>query len=466
VPEATQPTSSRAPEGEIGTAHPLTVEAVGTDGGWTCFCQARADTDGDGRVEVRVGPRGELSGDRLERYFALGSGEGEPIEELAAVDPTGRWVVLRRAGKLVLFDTVSRRESELSDADARNDELPFRQHRSLSFDGSGSLLAYLSTKRGAVVRTLATGQESLIDPGPGDVWRLELDFGGRFLLLRSITSDTNGDHRMTWPAPVAKAPAPCRAPLSTYAAWVGHGDTPTLELAPASGGPARARPGFVAALGDATVERENDGRLVLRDGTAVSELAPAACGARVVHADRERHLLVVACARPKGRPKLWLVGAGERLDLRVSLSAAGSDRPPGPPSRLVALYPGSDTLLLDLETRRSVKVNGGGMVLATHGTVALVRRKRVLLLVDGTDGSERVLAGDLSPSLESFANGAVAFAAPWVVSLEAGKVLGRIEGRAYALAPNGRALVARGGDADADRLAVGPLAWLSPVASP
>jgi hypothetical protein len=39
-------------------------------------------------VQVRVGPHGKLLGDRLRTYLVLGSGAGEPIDELVAVGPT------------------------------------------------------------------------------------------------------------------------------------------------------------------------------------------------------------------------------------------------------------------------------------------------------------------------------------------------------------------------------------------
>ena len=51
---------------------------------------------------------------------------------------------------------------------------------------------------------------------------------------------------------------------------------------------------------------------------------------------------------------------------------------------------------------------------------------------------------------------------PLVVDLAAGKLLGGVPGRPLAVADDGRVLVAAGGDASADRLAMGPLVWRLP----
>jgi hypothetical protein len=70
-------------------------------------CQAREDTDRDGKLAVRYGPRGELEGDAMRSYFVLGAGPGEAIDGLAAYDPTGRYVVVVVDGKLWLIDAVT-----------------------------------------------------------------------------------------------------------------------------------------------------------------------------------------------------------------------------------------------------------------------------------------------------------------------------------------------------------------------
>lgn len=446
----------------------MIAETAANDGGWTVFCQAREDSDGDGQIAVRIGPRGELAGDRLVRYLAVGAGEGTPIDELAANDPTGRWLVVRREGKLELIDAHTGAAQELSAAglDDRSDALPYRPHRTLSFDGLGQRLLTLrrdATGARAVVRDLASGSEAVIDPGPGEIWRMQLDFAGRWVVLSTLLDDTNRDGRLTWPAPERKAPPPCRGPVASYPAWVGRGDTPTSKVAPASGGTADAAPGLVLMLGEQRVVRDATGRLVLRAGTTETELASTKCGARVLHADAERKLLLVACAGPKGRPKLELVGPGLRVELGVDIAHASDDRAPGAPTRLVPVYPGNEAALLDLQARKLNKLTVGDVVLATAGARAVLRRGNKLVAYDAEMGHEEPLPGESPPLSHGFGQGSIAVAAPLVADAATGKLLGRVAGRPLAAAPDGRILVASGGDADATTLAVGPLEWRAPA---
>jgi len=457
---------SRAGNEPIGSEGPIVVEAASPDGGWVVFCQAREDSDGNGAVSTTLEPGGELGGDRLDRYLAIGAGAGTRIESLAAWDPSGRWLVVSREGKLQLIDTTNGRETDLSalGVDARADALPYRRHRSLAFDGRGTKLAFLrgGPHPDVVVRELETGLDRHVDPGPGAVWRVDLDYSGSTLILSTLTDDTNHDQRLTWPVPEAKSAPPCRGPVARYAAWQGRGDRPVTKLGPATGGAAKRVDGFITVLGSALVVRDVNGRLSLVSNGKTSELFPPSCGGRVVHADAARQQLVVACTKGKGHPKLWLAGPGTKKDLDLGVSSWTEDRTAGPPARLVPLYPGRDSVLLDLERRETVALRAGDAVLATRDSRALYRRDRELLLRDVTADAEVELAGDLS-STESVTNGPWVAIAPVVANLETGTLSGRFQGRPLAVAPDGRVLVARGGDADGEHLALGPLTWQSPT---
>jgi hypothetical protein len=128
----------------------------------------------------------------------------------------------------------------------------------------------------------------------------------------------------------------------------------------------------------------------------------------------------------------------------------------------VALYPGKDSVLLDLDQRSTVALKAGDAVLGTLGPRAIFRRDHQLMLRDVTADSEVVLADGLR-STRSLANGPWVAIAPLVANLETGALAGRVERRPLALAPDGRVLTARGGDADAEHLATGPLAWERPI---
>lgn len=448
----------------------MALEAAAADGSWVAFCEADRDTNHDGRIAVRVGQRGRLSGDRLESYLAVGDGAPERIDELLAFDPSGRFVVVREHGRALLVDTRTGKKTDLTalGADTRDDALPYRNHRTLSFDATGRHLLYVKgrgAKARAVVRDLSTGAEKVIDPGAGDVWRAELDPSGTWVVLQMIASDTNGDGKLEWPAPEVRSNDwRCHGPVPTYAAWIDRGDTPEVRVARASGGIATPIAGFVAPFGRALLVRDTNGALWLRRSAQHRvRLDDAKCGARVLDPDVAHRLVLVACTAPKGRPKLELVGAGYRQPLNDDLASLDFDHwPKLLPRRLFAFYPGSDTAVVDFQTRKVSVLDPGDQVVQTAGTRVLVRRGRRLVLHDVASGHETALPGKTAALPDVLRAGTDAFVTPLVVDVAAGKELGKVSGQPLALASDGRALVARGRGADATHLAVGPLVWKTP----
>lgn len=455
--------------GAIGTAAPTAFEAAGSDGSWVALCQARRDTNGDGHVAVHVGKRGKLSGDRMQSYLVLGDGKGEAIDELAAYDPTGRWLVVMQHGRLVLIDSRTDKRLDLSalGADARDDALPYRQHRALSFDAAGTRLMYVRRKAGktrVVVRDLASGEETTVDPGPGRLWRARLTPDGSRVVLRMIVDDTNKDGKLEWPVPERKRNDwRCHGPIATYPSWLSRGDEPTVKVAPSYGGSAKPVVGFVDPFGSDTLVRDADGRLEIdRASGDPVQLADDKCGARVLHADATRGLVVAACSATKGKAPLFLLGVGYKKDLEEEIAAAPPDRWPDGSARLVALYPGADTALLDLDKKKLTLLQHGDFVVATSGGRALVHRGRRLLIHDVDTGREQELAGRTDRLPDVRVTGHLAVVQPLMVDVEAGKLLGRIAGRPLAVSSAGLVLVAEGRQAEAHHLAVGPLRWRAP----
>jgi hypothetical protein len=459
----------REPAGTLGTSHPLVLEAVSSIGTWAVVCQARADTDGDGRVAVSVGPHGALAGDRMQRYLLSSDGTEQEIEALAARDPTGHWIVVLRGGRLILRDTRAGTELDLSSrgADERFDGLGYREHRSLSFDATGTRLAYLRRAGDGTevaVRVLPSGEESVVQVGSGNVWRVELAPSGAWVIAHTIVDDTNGNGRLEWPAPEAE-PAPCQGPIARYPAWLHRGDRPVALLAPSAGGPAARVDGWVAALGQRLVVRDANGRLLLeRAGRTVGELADATCGGRVLPADPARSLLLVACAKTTGRAPVRLVGPGYTNDLGFSVASPGVDHPSRTAPRLVDLYAGSQAVLVDMQRKEKVELRVGDDVVVTSGKWALVRRGSELLAHDTETGAEERIASPVDAVADIVTNGAVAVVTPFVVDLARRRLIGRAPGRPLAVSRSGRVLVARGAPPSGDSVAVGPLEWLAPVA--
>lgn len=449
-----------------GTAGPVSLVAASPDRSWVALCQARADTNGDGRISVEVGAQGELRGDRLDGYFVGQPGAGTRIDAFGGADPSGRYVALVTGGKLVLVDRVARLETTLGEGlvDLRDDRSSFVHPRCVAFDPTGRRLLYLR-KRGdfddVAVRNLASGVETVVVPGDGDLWRADFDPSGDWIVLRMIATDTNGNGRLEWPVPVALEPfMRCTGPLPRFAAWEHPGDDVTARVAPAEGGPAVDAPGLVVPFGDSLVERDADGALALaKPGGGKTELAKKSCAAKLLYAEPTHGVLVTTCVGKKGHGSdVRIHSHGAEKSLGLVLSAPAGDHFGGWPSRLLPLYPGSDTTLVDVDTGDATNLTPGDRVVAAVGDHALVLRDRSLVLY--TRGApEQTLATAVDPLSHMQRAGAVVAIAPVVVDVEKGEVLGAADARALAVARDGAVLTASGSSADATRMAVGPLTW-------
>jgi hypothetical protein len=147
------------------------------------------------------------------------------------------------------------------------------------------------------------------------------------------------------------------------------------------------------------------------------------------------------------------------------IGPTGADSAPGPTPRLVDVYAGSQTALVDLDRRRVIPLKAGDAVLGTRGPHALVRRGSKLLGFHADTGALSPLANDLGRIVDQLANDEVVYAAPYVVNLRTLQVLGRQERAVLALARDGRTLTATTEPATVPELFGGPLRWLAPDAS-
>ncbi len=456
--------------GQVGTGHPLLLRAVAPDGGWAVVCQAREDTDGDGVIAVSVGPRGQLTGDRLASYLIEGSGEGEPIHAFVAGDPSGRHLVFERGGQLVLRDSWNESEIDLSERGAvtGSDKSPFAPHRAASFREDGRKVLYLR-RRGAreevVVLDLESAVETVFEPGEGLLWRAEFDSSGEWLVLRVIDADTNADGR--WSLPHGKpgpSDSPCTAPVPAYRTPAVPPDKPSVRVAPVRGGPVRQVRGFISSFGPGGVLRRQEDRALFvdRPGSPPELWSGSSCDGRLLQADPLRQLLLVACATEQGPRTLRLVERDAQQDLEIVVGPFELDTVVAAAPRLIPVYafPGPGTTLVDLERRQLIPLLPRDKVVATHGANVLVRRSEELFLGDATQPLARLGAVDLlSPVLRQ---SPLVFMAPWVVDMEQGRVLGQVTGEGLALSRQGAVLVART-PADAHEVARGPLSWVNPA---
>ena len=460
-PPATLP--SNAPIGLGAAAYDgdaaVVLERASRDGHWLALCTARKGSD------ASVGPRGELPRERFER-FLVSRGEQLPIDGLLGADETGRYAVMLQRGALLLWDAESGQTLDLSalGTDSRLSAESFAELRTVAFDEDSRHLLYVRQRDGAsriVIRSLADGSERELDPGPGPIWRARFAPGGVFVVVELIREDSNKNGRFDFPAPLLKEPRPCSTRPGRYHTWVDRGDRPATVLVPLSGGAPLIEPDLVMPIGDAQLLRDASGALLLSRAGKKRVLEPAACKGRIVHADAARELFVVGCAQRKtGHVSLELVTRSERKPLGLELSSVELDREAGDAPRLVALYPGLETYLLDADRRELVPLRTSDVVLATRASRALIRRGNALLFYDADSRTEQVLSVTLDRYPELLVTPPFVFISPALVNLDSARLVGTSRSRPLSLSNEGQLLVPEV-EADGARLARGPLRWLT-----
>lgn len=231
----TPPAHAPVPAGAIvGTAHPLVVEAVARDGSWIAICQARTDTDGDGKIEINVGHHGDVWGDTLTPFVVRHAGDGEPID-LVVDYQRDRWLVALRHGKLAIFDARGGSWQELAGADVRDDGVPLGPHRAASVARAGERMVYFRDDQTLIVRELATGTEKVVTVPGAKLWRVEVEPLGHWAVVLAIRKDTDGDGKLSWPSVrTSLSGRGCRGPIMSYSTGGWAGDKPDelwLDLA-------------------------------------------------------------------------------------------------------------------------------------------------------------------------------------------------------------------------------------------
>lgn len=465
------PAPAPHPSGSLGGDAPMAVAAAAPDGSWVAACQVLEDTNGDGKLDFSVNPRGDREGDPLAVGLSVGGAPLNPIDDLLARDPTGRYLVVRRGEQASLVDSVLRQETDLTPwgADLRDDALPHPEHRALSFDASGQHLLYVKDTGAAatvVVRELGTGQETTLRAPEGRTWRARLDPSGQWAVLAQISEDRDGDGKLKWPVPAASSRRlPCPLPVVRHPGYFSRVDPTTWAVAPLPGGSFRRAPDLVTPLGNRLILRDPTGRLLLEaaDG-ARQELLPAACEGRLLYVDGQRQRALVTCRQKKGKPLLHLVGPGLNLDLGIEVTPRGDSWVSATAQRLIPIYPGQEALLVDLDQNQTFPLKERDLVLSTHLGRALVLREEQLWVVDVDSGDSTDLRVNRVRMPRVLEAGAKVAVDRWLVDLDQKTISAPLPHRPLALTPAGDVLLPRGQDSDGTHLPQGPLEWLTPAA--
>jgi outer membrane protein assembly factor BamB len=335
----------------IGTAHPLLFQEVSPDGRWVVVCQARQDSNGDGKIELSLGQHGDLVGDQARPYLVLGSGPGYAVGDVLARDAGGRYVAVREGACLSLVDTRAKTITTLPDADLREADNVFGPSRAASFDARGTRMVY---QRGGVprprvvVRNLGDGRELAIDPGAGDLFRASLDAEGAWVLLEFVEGGS-------WPKAITSlAPRTCRGRPGSFSVSGRTEGTIVKRVAPAIGGAPREIPGLLRPFGADLLVREPNDELAVVDpssGRKRRTLVPASCHGQLLHADGQRGLALVACRGLENEPgaSIELHDGTTPVTFGQGPPAHGDHWEPGRPRYILV-----GDRLLDLDRRRLV----------------------------------------------------------------------------------------------------------------
>ena len=298
----------KALDGAIGTAHPLLFQNVSPTGSWCLFCQARADTTGDGSIDVSVAQHGELAGDHALPYLAAGSGEGWAIDEFVGADPLGRYVAVRNGACLEIVDLLAASGptiTTLPEADLRDNGI-LGPHRGADFDPHGKRMLYLRSGATSqvVIRDLSTGHEESRDIGPGLIEKARFDPQGPWIQMTVVPSGE-------WPTIFTSlAPRICRGSPASFSI-MGRSDKARIvrRLLSVDGRTDQSGDDLVGPFGYDVLRRTSDGAITIASVEGKrTVLVPAECGASLRHADAERRTVIVTCdaSEDEHLATLWL----------------------------------------------------------------------------------------------------------------------------------------------------------------
>jgi hypothetical protein len=346
------------------------------------------------------------------------------IDEVLAIDPRGRFLVTLEDGIPFLRDTTLNRAFSLAtlSIDLSRDALP--DHRSVAFSTAGNQLALLTQVLGAepVLKLLDLAAPDpavavqAVPLGAAAVWRVSA--GGSRFVLASVTPNggsggASASKSPNWPVrPWSEPSLRCiRGTFDAFTRISGPLRDPALShaLVPATNGSTKAKlalepaPGFVMAVENGWVRREDSGRLLLVEGKQQRQLASARCGGRIFGADNQSGWFLISCEGyrpvkreepkptskkrpppPKVRFPLYLLKPGVVRDLDLELMRVGVDVPPVPGQRFIAVRAETGLLLVDIDKGKAdLLPSADRLLLTTESDVLLASGGKLVRWQDG-----------------------------------------------------------------------------------
>lgn len=443
---ASQTSTLAVGQGVFGTDHPTILRAYDKQERWMALCQARKDTDGDGKIEVHTGHHGDMYGDDFALYLILGGGEGVAIEALPAVSEDGRYLAAIRDGKLWLIDGQSGAQRELAGADLETDNRPGAPHRAAVFSGDRLLyIKHAATGDQVVVHDPASGSERAIAIADR-VWRL-IPETARLAQVVTVPQGQGFPRLMT-----SLAAGECLGPPMSYSTGGQVGPTPVFAHYDLVAGTPVKADGIVATIDSTFVRAPKDGALYLDN----DQIAPTTCAPQVLAVLPSPPRVIAICGQKK-QAKILLLGKGLSTELasidREKDHYGGLDDALAPATGVVC---DGGLHCIGVARGNVVDLKGGVAEYAFGNKVYLVHAtisSRTHEIVDAVTGARTATRG---------ADKKIA-AGSWIidyndnlVDLTTGAITGNVKG-ALRLAETGRVLRWPAG-----KQMQGPLAWSSP----
>ncbi|HWO25536.1 MAG TPA: hypothetical protein VNO30_42645 [Kofleriaceae bacterium] len=451
VPAPTPPRYLPIDTGDFGTAGPTLVRRVDPGERWMALCQARSDTDGDGKIEIHIGHHGELYGDQMDLYLVLGGGAGTQIEALAGASEDGRWLAIVRGGKVELVDAQTGEVTELRGADAQSDGRPGAPHRAAMF----------AKDRLLYIRHVPGGDDRIVvhDPKhhgereitvPGRLWRI--DYGpDQIAHVYTVPSGQTFPKLAT-----TLGRGECIGPAMSYSTYGNSGPKPTERWIDLTSGQERAADGGEVAVGATIVRTPSDGALYF-DG---DQIAPPSCKAQLL-AVLPSPVRVIAICGEKKQAKILLLGKGLQQELaaidRETDHYRGLEGAIEPAAGVVC---DAGLHCVATATNRYIDLKGGvaehawgSKLYVVHATMS--SRKHEIIDV-ATGARAPIKTADVRLEQGKF----IVDYDYNLVDIETGKILGKVPG-AMRVSANGRVLRPAVAGQRNDKID-GPLRWSAP----
>lgn len=409
-------------------------------------CQARKDTDGDGKIEIHTGHHGDLYGDAMEQFLIFGGGSGIPIDYFVGRSESGDTIAAIHDQKLWLIDGTSGAQTELANADVEADGRAGAAHRAGVFSKESFIYIRHGKTDKLVVHDPKTHRETEIAVADR-VWRMESQ-SPRVLLIATIPAAEKFPQMRT-----TLAAGECLGPPMSYSTYGQSGPKPTIRYIDLSAGKEVKNDGIVASVGSTLVRAPADGALYL-DG---DQIAPPGCAPQVLAVMPSPPRVIAICGAKKAAKILLL---GKNLTKDLAAIDRDTDRYGGLEDMLEAdgVVCGSGLHCVAIASGQPIDLKGGVAEYVYGNTLYVVHasmQTRTHEIIDAATGARTPTKG---ADAKLKAGNWIIDYDDHLIDLRTGVVGKKVVG-ALRLSETGRIL--RGGGKDED-FPTGPLVWSVP----